>query len=79
MEDYGISYDVSIGEIAPVSDYELEDIQYAYQEIGVTVSDSQTVEAVFNFEMDGETYSESTDIATILVGGQWYLDTYSMG
>lgn len=79
MEDYGISYDVSIGEIAPVSDYELEDIQDAYQEIGVTVSDAQTVEAVFNFEMDGETYSESTDIATILVGGQWYLDTYSMG
>ena len=79
MEDYGISYDVSIGEIAPVSDYELEDIQDAYQEIGVTVSDAQTVEAVFNFEMDGETYSESTDIATIQVGGQWYLDTYSMG
>lgn len=79
MEDYGISYDVSIGETTPVSDYELEDIQEAYQEIGVNVSDAQTVEAVFNFEMDGETYSESTDIATIQVGGQWYLDTYSMG
>ena len=79
MEEYGISYDVSVGEAAPVSDYELEDIQDAYQEIGVNVSDAQTVEAVFNFEMDGETYSESTDIATIQVGGQWYLDTYSMG
>ena len=79
MGEYGISYDVSVGEAAPVSDYELEDIQDAYQEIGVNVSDAQTVEAVFNFEMDGETYSESTDIATIQVGGQWYLDTYSMG
>ena len=78
LEDYGISYEYTVGQGTPVSESELSSVQDAYQEYNINVGAAQTVEVVFTLSYQGETMEETIEVPVVQIGGSWYLDSYSL-
>lgn len=72
MLDAQVGY--TVGNPEPVDDYIMEDLQEAYGEIGLTVTDAKSVP--ISFTADGEETSDisSENILTVQINGRWYLD-----
>jgi len=60
----------------------LDDLQDAYEEMGIEVSEAKTVEVEISIiagKSGGEENKKSLDVCVIKVGRSWYLDMASMG
>ncbi len=78
LDSMGVTYSFTVGQSSPVSDSYLETLKAAYEEVSLTVSEAQTVDADFTYTVLGETYTETMEIPVIKIGNTWYLDLYSL-
>lgn len=78
LDEVGAEYQFTVGQAAPITGSSLQDIQENYEYYGISVSEAQQVEATFTYSLLGEQGSESMQVPVIKIGGNWYLDLYSM-